>query len=435
MLTGIKTFLKRSQNTEPTSNTFWNLNELAQMHIELTNACNAACPMCVRFYNNSPLPRPDLEVGQITLEKFKSYFPPEIIKRCNLILFCGVHGDPCVAKDMYEICEYIDSVSSRTAVRVNTNGGMRRSDWWNKLGKLFAKHPWASDAHWAVTFSIDGLEDTNHIYRRNVNWNVLMENAQAFINAGGSAVWDFLIFKHNEHQIEEAQQLSKTLNFSEFIPKKSLGVDQNDKLKPLPVLNKNGELDYVIEAPENPKNRNLENPVGTEPLRFYPFKPEEYKRLKTEKAIGRDFQQLVDRVYEDRILKEDNTKYNGCTINCKSKGWRGGKEIFVDNFGRVMPCCYIGTHLNGVYSDTRTLQLHKHMNEYGWDHFDLNKHSLEEILNQSHLDNVFANSWKIDKVEDGRLSYCADTCGVYSSIDRIFTHEINNKGCIVDGKL
>ena len=75
------------------------------------------------------------------------------------------------------------------------------------------------------------------------------------------------------------------------------------------------------------------------------------------------------------------------------------------------------------------------MNEYGWDHFDLNKHSLEEILNQSHLDNVFANSWKIDKVEDGRLSYCADTCGVYSSIDRIFTHEINNKGCIVDGKL
>ena len=116
---------------------FWNKEELSQMHIELTNACNAACPMCVRFHNNSPLTRPDLEIGQITVDKFKKYFPPNIIQKCNLILFCGVDGDPCTAKDMYEICEYIDSVSTKTAVRVNTNGGMRKSEWWSKLGKLF----------------------------------------------------------------------------------------------------------------------------------------------------------------------------------------------------------------------------------------------------------------------------------------------------------
>ena len=103
------------------------------------------------------------------------------------------------------------------------------------------------------------------------------------------------------------------------------------------------------------------------------------------------------------------------------------KEIFVDNFGRVMPCCYIGTHLNGVYTDTRTLQLHKHMNDYGWDHFSLEKYTLEEILDGGHLDRVFSDSWAIDRVEDGRLSYCADTCGKISSIDKIFTHEINNK--------
>ena len=30
---------------------FWELNELEQMHIELTNACNAACPMCRREVN------------------------------------------------------------------------------------------------------------------------------------------------------------------------------------------------------------------------------------------------------------------------------------------------------------------------------------------------------------------------------------------------
>ena len=431
MNTEIKIFIKRLLNIvklqDNTVTEFWNNRELTQMHIELTNACNAACPMCVRFYNNSPLTRPDLEIGQITIDKFKEYFPPHIIKKCNLILFCGVHGDPCVAKDMYEICEYIDSVSKNTAVRVNTNGGMRKSEWWSKLGKLFSKHPRNKDSYWSVTFSIDGLEDTNHLYRRNVNWKILIDNVKSFIDAGGSAMWDYLIFKHNEHQIIEAQQLANTLGFTEFIPKKSLGVDQGNKLKPLPVLDKNGELEYVIEAPVEAKNRNLENPEGVEPLKFYPFKPEDYRKLKIEKSVGKNFQQQVSSVYETRILLEDNTKYNNCKINCKSKVWQGGKEIFVDNFGRVMPCCYVGTHLNGVYTDTRTLQLHKHMNDYGWDKFDLNNHTLEEILDQGHLDRVFADSWKKDTVEGGRLSYCADTCGVQSSIDRIFTHEINDK--------
>ena len=103
-----------------------------------------------------------------------------------------------------------------------------------------------------------------------------------------------------------------------------------------------------------------------------------------------------------------------------------GKEIFVDQSGRVMPCCYIGTHLNGVYTDTRTLQLHKHMNDYDWDHFSLEKHTLEEILDAEHLDRVFADSWTKESVEKGKLSYCADTCGQVSSIDKIFSHELND---------
>lgn len=403
---------------------FWNKNELSQMHIELTNACNAACPMCVRFYNNSPLVRPDLEIGQITLEQFKNWFPPDIIKKCNLILFCGVHGDPCVAKDMLEICEYIMNSSEKTAVRVNTNGGMRRKDWWEKLGKLFSKKNKKTNHHyWQVTFSIDGLSDTNHLYRRNVNWDILIDNVKAFIDAGGSASWDYLIFKHNEHQIEDAEKLSKNLGFDEFVPKKALGVDDGTNLKPMPVLNKDGELEYIIEAPVQPKNRNLENSNCDLPVKFYPFKYDDYKNLKTNKQIGKDFQEEVETVYTNRIFKEDNSKFNNCEIKCKSKTWTGGKEIFVDNFGRVMPCCYIGTHLNGVYTDTRTLQLHKHMNDYGWDKFSLEKHTLEEILDGEHLDRVFADTWSKEKVEEGRLSYCADTCGTFSSIDKIFTHE------------
>ena len=72
-----------------------------------------------------------------------------------------------------------------------------------------------------VIFAIDGLEDTNHLYRVNTNFNKIMENAKAFINAGGLARWDFIAFAHNEHQIEEAKALAEQMGFVKFRYKKS----------------------------------------------------------------------------------------------------------------------------------------------------------------------------------------------------------------------
>ena len=59
------------------------------------------------------------------------------------------------------------------------------------------------------------------MYRVNSNFKTIMKNAKAFINAGGNARWDYLIFDHNEHQIDEAKVLAKKLGFSEIIFKKT----------------------------------------------------------------------------------------------------------------------------------------------------------------------------------------------------------------------
>ncbi len=406
--------------------TFWNKKELVQIHIELTNACNAACPMCPRFHNNSPLTRPDLEIGQITLEKFKQYFPEEILRGCNLILFCGVHGDPGMAKDLLEICKYIDSVSN-AAVRVHTNGGMRTPMWWKELGELFASRNYEKTNYWTVTFSIDGLEDTNHLYRRNVKWDKVMENAAAFISGGGFAIWDYLIFRHNEHQLTEATELAKKMGFRELVPKKALGVDNGRSLTKMPAVSRTGELEYFIEAPLDPENRNLKNPEQPEQdVIWYPFSKDSYKDPISNTNRINWFRTRTDAVYE--VITEMNTaEQDSCSIHCKSESWRGGKEIFVDNFGRVIPCCYIGTHLNNINNEPKIHQLHKHVTDYGWDHFDLNKHSLVEILDGEHLDRVYADSWTKETVQQGRLLYCAETCGKNSSLDKILTHTQNNK--------
>lgn len=401
---------------------FFNFEELTQLHIELTNACNAACPMCTRFHVNSPLVRPDLEIDQITLEQFKKYFPPEVIKKLEIILFCGVHGDPGMAKDLYEICEYIAETNPETAVRMNTNGGMRKPEFWAKMGALFAKQR-QDHWRWQITWSIDGLEDTNHLYRRNVVWKNLIANAQAFIDAGGFADWDYLIFKHNEHQIDEANALSKKMGFQNFYPKKALGVDNGTQLQRMSAMSREGKLEYWIDPPDDPANRNLRDPK--EPGlydQYWEFDPEYYKQLKEEKRTYNDYPRRILTAY-DMLRNEDNSHLDKAEINCKAKTMTGGKEIFVDNFGRVMPCCYIGTHLNGTHSDSHSLQLHYETNKYGWEPFSLRHHSLEEIMNGHLLDRIYTDSWTKPSCVEGKMAYCANICGTFSRVDKIYTHE------------
>ena len=406
---------------------FFNYEELSQLHIELTNACNAACPMCTRFHVNSPLIRPDLTIDEITIEKFKKYFPPEVINKLEIILFCGVHGDPGMAKDLYEICEYIAETKPTIAVRMNTNGGMRNPEFWEKIGKLFASQR-QDHWKWQMTFSIDGLEDTNHLYRRNVKWDKLIANVKAFLSTGAFADWDYLIFKHNEHQIDEAKALSKELGFGEFYPKKALGVDNGTGLVRMSAMKRDGTFDYWIDAPVEPSNRNLEEPKVIEVIdRYWEFNPEEYKRLKAEKKTFNNYPERILTAY-DLLSSEDNTVLDNAVIECKAETMSGGKEVFIDNYGRVMPCCYIGTHLNGCHTDSQSLQLHYEMDKYGWEPFNLNLYSLKEVMEGHQLDRVFTDSWGKESCVKGKMSYCANICGTESRVDKIFTHEkMDNK--------
>ena len=96
---------------------------------------------------------------------------------------------------------------------MNTNASGRNEEFWTELGKLFS----ISDS--TLTFSVDGLEDTNHIYRRGTHWPKIMNAMKWYIKAGGVARWEFLVFKHNQHQIEQARQLANELGSGTFMQK------------------------------------------------------------------------------------------------------------------------------------------------------------------------------------------------------------------------
>jgi MoaA/NifB/PqqE/SkfB family radical SAM enzyme len=181
-------------------------DNLTNIMAEMTDYCNAACPMCNRFEWDLNLVKGITNTHHTTLEFVKQRIGDEIISRLEGWACQGTYGDAVMNPETLEIFKYLKEVNPTIGIGMITNGGARNTDFWETLAELKV----------TVTFSIDGLADTNHLYRRNIKWDRLMENVNAFITNGGKANWSFLVFKHNQHQIDEAKKLSKELGFIGF---------------------------------------------------------------------------------------------------------------------------------------------------------------------------------------------------------------------------
>ena len=168
------------------------------LHVEPSTHCNARCPLCPRNLHgfNVPGVYQEMHLTVPVYEKVLEKFPNR-----TFVYFNGNLGDPMMNPDILSLVKM-----SECYTNVFTNGGIGRRETYTELAKQNGE----------ITFSIDGLEDTNHLYRQDVNWNKIMERAKWYIDAGGMAVWKYIVFKHNHHQIEQARQLSKQLGFKSF---------------------------------------------------------------------------------------------------------------------------------------------------------------------------------------------------------------------------
>jgi sulfatase maturation enzyme AslB (radical SAM superfamily) len=128
---------------------------------------------------------------------------------------CGHAGDPAAAPDTIEIFNHFRTINDKMRFTIHSNGSLRNTAWWSELGNILSRE---TDRCY---FSIDGLADTNHIYRVNTLFDKIMENAKAFIKNGGKAHWEYIVFEHNEHQVEEARNTAMDLGFVSFREKVS----------------------------------------------------------------------------------------------------------------------------------------------------------------------------------------------------------------------
>jgi MoaA/NifB/PqqE/SkfB family radical SAM enzyme len=347
----------------------FNFHQLRSIHLEITNNCQASCPMCSRNIHGG-LENPLLKLNSWTLDDFKTIMSKELLDQIDSYYFCGNFGDPILNNDLVLMCEYSTSVAPDTRISIHTNGGARNTAWWHSLAK-------ALPANHRVVYALDGLEDTHHLYRIGTDFNKILENAQAFINAGGIAEWAFIRFKHNEHQVDDARELATKLGFKTFALKDSSRFLLDSQF---PVYNRQGDITHNLE------------PSGFSEIKF------------------------IDR----NTVKNYKDIVQATEIKCQALD---SKEIYIDAFKRIFPCCfiamipYIPLDIDTSITNVRLEILDQYRSLLedlgGSTALDGTQHSVQSIVDSLEYQTVWQKYW-----DKKGLITCARSCGVTNEFSK-----------------
>jgi hypothetical protein len=367
-----------------------------EYQIEVTTYCNAACPQCPRNLSGGTL-NPLLPLEHLSLLVLDKAFTPELVSRCRQIFFCGSYGDPIMHPDFLDICQMFRDKNPQVWLYIHTNGSARSTDWWKKLAVII-------NGYGKIDFGIDGLADTNHLYRKHTNYDKIMENATAFIGAGGKAQWNFIVFAHNEHQVTQAEQLSKQLGFESFLPRKTGRFFNHKTISEFdswPVLDNSGKQEYQIHPPVdvNYRNNSMLN----------------LEKIKSE--------------YADIAEYFDTTE-----IKCDALM---GNKVVITAQGLVLPCNFFNHNLydqrfanqnilpgaNDLSFVDKRNQIQLIIEQFGADKLNIKHHSIEQIF-QNDFWNYVTDSWS-KKLSQGKIFECAMTCG--KKLTKVWDQGGNNR--------
>ena len=353
--------------------------------------------MCARNINGGET-NPWIHDAELSLEDIKKIFPNEFIQQLNHMYMCGNFGDPIVAKDTLEIFRHFRSMNSDILLSMNTHGSARQESWWVELASILGDKGY-------VIFSIDGLDDTNDLYRRGSDFTRIMKNAKAFIEAGGNAHWEYLVFAHNEHQVDRARDLAETMGFTKFQLKKSArffsSVSGSIKDTITGVDKKQREL--KLQAPTNPEYRN----AAVEELNGVGIVKQNVKLPTTKQEILNLIRPEI--FHKDMARKSASEKLlDSVNIKCKVKE---EKSLYVTAEGILQPCCWVAGQMYNWYNTPKGSQIWKLINVVGKDSLNALNNSIEHIVMGEYFQTLISDSWTKPSCAEGKLQVCSKICG------------------------
>ena len=414
-----------------------NIDSIRKIELEITSDCNAACPGCARTQN------PDiLEIKSFTIDDLVRMFPDERYIKDKEFFLCGVLGDPAVNKDAVKMTRYLTDNGCKLC-QWSTNGAYQRAEWWQELGEISKE---TGLVH--VDFCIDGHEKTNHIYRVNTKWSILDRNIQAFSDAGGNGYWIYIVFDHNENEVEKAREHAKKLGF-----KFATRTGMRNSLES-PTTKNYHELDLwknrykaVFEGKEEPQDhvkhiskeeKELARQDDADVLQIVldhhaneirkrdpnnanawvaklGKKNNKEKKVITTTGLKEHTQKEKVKKLNTFIAKEEKTvkeiKEILPTIKCKliHEG-----EIFISAKQEMWPCCFLW---DSAFKNKENIM--EKLSEYqtGWN--SLKVQGINEVLSHPWFDKVLGKSW--NPGHEKHLPRCIRTCAYHKA----YHNEIN----------
>jgi len=313
----------------------WNVQvgDVTEIDLECTTYCNLACPECNRTTDKDIISS-ILNTSHITLENCRTWFKPTELTSLKEIRFCGAIDEALMNPELTDILDFFLDEFKIKYIDIRTNGSLRSTTWWsNFVNHLPPKH--------IIVFGLDGLEDTLHIYRIGADYKKVINNAKAFIDAGGIASWQFIEFEHNKHQIEEAKQLAKELGFKEFRLVSSTRPTMTENLEHIRKDDKVSALSNRVEAKPSIKKEPVQESV------------------------------------QELVLIRKKTKKQKTVIRCENQDHGSGNRILVNALEQVVPCCFLNGYFHQPYAHNKNTE---NINKPPFSFFEDPR--LAELLNQ-----------------------------------------------------
>lgn len=170
-----------------------NLDRSRSIVIDASNKCSLQCHKCERqwYVANKKRVRGNL----LTVEQFNkitSYYD-------NYVEFCGQVSDVTMNPNLPEFLKI--AYDKCILTRVSTAASYRSKDWYINC---FESNPYAE---WV--FGVDGLPEQSHQYRKGQDGVKLFDIMSTASSMGIRVVWQYIVFRYNQDNIDKARQLAK----------------------------------------------------------------------------------------------------------------------------------------------------------------------------------------------------------------------------------
>ena len=167
----------------------------------MTTRCNTNCFSCCHT--------PDMR-DYLDVEVLKKFIDKKACEKIGRISFCGRAGEALFHPRFLEFVKHLKNINYNLPIQFLTNGSGRDISWWEELADTLN---YETDN---AIFALDGLKGVHEIHRPGTNFDIIFRNLKAFIKAGGRADWQFILFKHNQHQVKEAEKIAYDIGCEYF---------------------------------------------------------------------------------------------------------------------------------------------------------------------------------------------------------------------------